>query len=66
MCGLADSATDAGRKLKARSVELLKPDGSLGAVYTAPHLPITSYSMPFKLILRVGKKIKVAIIEDED
>ncbi len=63
MCGLVDSTTDAGRKLKARSVELLKPDGSVGAVYTAPHLPITSYTMPFKLILRVGKKVKAAIIE---
>jgi tyrosyl-tRNA synthetase len=63
ICGLADSTTDAGRKLKARSVELLKPDGSLGAVYTAPHLPITNYSMPFDLILRVGKKVKTAIIE---
>ena len=63
ICGLADSTTDAGRKLKARSLELVKPDGSLGAVYTAPHLPITNYIMPFDLILRVGKKVKKAIIE---
>jgi tyrosyl-tRNA synthetase len=63
VCGLVDSNADAGRKLKARAVELLKPDGSPAAVYTAPRLPITSYSMPFKLILRVGKKVKAAIIE---
>src|SRR5271154_4336780 len=30
LCGLADSVTDAGRKLKARSVELLKPDCERG------------------------------------
>ncbi|MGC1370790.1 MAG: tyrosine--tRNA ligase [Candidatus Sulfotelmatobacter sp.] len=63
ICGLADSTTDAGRKLKARAVELLRPDGSPAAVYTAPHLPVTSYGMPFKLVLKVGRKVKAAIIE---
>lgn len=63
ICGMADSTTDAGRKLKARSVELLRPDLSSGEIYTAPHLAITNYNMPFDLILRVGKKVKTAIIE---
>jgi tyrosyl-tRNA synthetase len=63
ICGLADSTTDAGRKLKARSVELLKPDESVGVAYTAPHLPIVNYTMPFTLTLRVGKKVKAAIVE---
>ncbi|HTW57844.1 MAG TPA: tyrosine--tRNA ligase [Terriglobales bacterium] len=63
ICGLADSTTDAGRKLKASSVELLQPNTLRGAVYTAPRLPITFYGMPTKLVIRVGKKIKSAIIE---
>jgi len=64
ICGLADSNTDAGRKLKASSVELLQPNTLRGEVYTAPHLPIVFYGMPTKLVLRVGKKIKAAIIEE--
>jgi tyrosyl-tRNA synthetase len=63
ICGLADSTTDAGRKLKASSVELLQPNTLRGDVYRAPHLLITYYGMPTKLVVRVGKKIKTAIIE---
>jgi len=63
LSGLADSATDAGRKLKASSVELLRQDGVRGEVYTAPHLAITNYSFPMRLVLRVGKKTKRTIIE---
>jgi tyrosyl-tRNA synthetase len=63
ICGLADSTTDAGRKLKASSVELLRQDGVRGEVYTAPHLPIINYSFPMRLVLRVGKKVKAAVIE---
>jgi tyrosyl-tRNA synthetase len=63
ICGLADSNTDAGRKLKASSVELLRQDKVRGEVYTAPHLPITNYSFPLRLVLRVGKKVKIAVIE---
>ena len=62
ICGLADSTTDAGRKLKASSVELLRQDGVRGEVYTAPHLAITNYSFPVRLVLRVGKKVKKAVI----
>jgi tyrosyl-tRNA synthetase len=64
ICGLADSTTDAGRKLKASSVELLQPNTLRGAVYTAPHLPVTFYGMPTKLVIRVGKKIKSVVIEE--
>jgi tyrosyl-tRNA synthetase len=63
ICHLADSGTDAVRKLKASSVELLKPSTLRGEVYTAPHLPIVFYGMPTKLVVRVGKRIKSAIIE---
>jgi tyrosyl-tRNA synthetase len=63
ICGLADSTTDAGRKLKASSVELLRQDGVRGEVYTAPHLPLINYSFPVRLVLRVGKKVKAAVIE---
>ena len=63
ICGLADSTTDAGRKLKASSVELLRQDGVRGEVYTAPHLPIINYSFPMRLVLRVGKKVKAVVIE---
>jgi tyrosyl-tRNA synthetase len=63
LCGLADSVTDAGRKLKARSVELLKPDGERGEIWTSPHLPIVSRDAPIKLIIRVGKKVRAALIE---
>jgi tyrosyl-tRNA synthetase len=63
LCGLADSTTDAGRKLKASSVELLKPKELQGEVWTSPHLAIVFWGMPTKLVVRVGKKIKAAIIE---
>ena len=61
--GLADSVTDAGRKLKARSVELLRPDGERGAIETRPHLPIVFQGAPIKLVLRVGKKVRAVLIE---
>jgi tyrosyl-tRNA synthetase len=62
-CGLADSVTDAGRKLKASSVELLKPDGAIGAVETSPHLAVVFQGAPVRLILRVGKKTMAALID---
>jgi tyrosyl-tRNA synthetase len=62
-CGLADSVADAGRKLKARSVELLKPDGLRGMIETTPHLAIVFQTLPVRLALRVGKRVKTALIE---
>lgn len=63
VCGLADSNTDAARKLRASSVELLNQDGSRGEIYKAPHLAIKFYPMNIRLVIRVGKKMKLAIIE---
>jgi tyrosyl-tRNA synthetase len=62
--GLADSVTDATRKLKASAVELLRPDGAQGAVETEPRLAISSRTLPVRLILRVGKKVKSAVIHE--
>ena len=50
--GLADSATDATRKLKQGAVKI---DGS---VVSAPHLPVAS--LPATIVLRVGKRIRTA------
>ena len=63
LCGLADSTTDAGRKLKASSVELLRQGEVRGEVYAAPHLAIAFSAFPVRLDLRVGKKVKKAIID---
>jgi tyrosyl-tRNA synthetase len=64
LCGLADSVTDAVRKIKACSVELLRPDKDRGEVWQYPHLPILFRGEPsIVLPIRVGKKIKRVIIE---
>ncbi|HYX68804.1 MAG TPA: tyrosine--tRNA ligase [Terriglobales bacterium] len=53
-CGLADSNTDAARKLKAGAVKVNnQPE-------TAPQFLITQ--LPAKLQLRVGRKIRVAVV----
>jgi tyrosyl-tRNA synthetase len=63
-CGLAESATDAARKIKASSVELLPPGEDRGRVCLSPHLPIVYRGEPaVRLHIRVGKKTKEAIIE---
>jgi len=53
-CGLADSATDAGRKLKQGAVHVN------GDPYQHPRLAIDK--IPIPLTLRVGRRIKVAAI----
>ena len=54
-CGLADSVTDASRKVKAGAVKVgNKVEGS-------PHIVIAS--LPHELSVRVGKRIKIAVIE---
>jgi tyrosyl-tRNA synthetase len=63
-CGLADSVTDAARKIKASSVELLLPGKDRGEPWPSPHLPIVFRGeRVFRLTIRVGKKIKEALIE---
>jgi tyrosyl-tRNA synthetase len=54
-CGMADSTTDAGRKLKQGSVKLEN------AVQTEPRIVLTG-PPPARLLLRVGKQLKVAVI----
>jgi len=63
ICALADSVTDAGRKIKASSVYLLRPDGTPGSVWTSPHLAVVFRGEPIRLVIRVGKKVKAALIE---
>jgi tyrosyl-tRNA synthetase len=55
-CGLAESTTDASRKLKQNSV---KVDN---AVVTDPRMVVLLTNGKVKLTLRVGKKLKVAVI----
>jgi tyrosyl-tRNA synthetase len=64
ICGLADSVTDAVRKIKASSVELLRPNSDRGEVWPSPHLPIVFRGEPtIRLPIRVGKKTKEAVID---
>jgi tyrosyl-tRNA synthetase len=61
-CGLADSATDAVRKLKQGSVKIGVGEGTGDNVYQYPRLGLPSAQLPLKIRLRVGKRIKVAVI----
>jgi tyrosyl-tRNA synthetase len=57
-CGLASSTTDAARKLKEGSVRMVDN------VVMDPHLCFTVPSVwPMRLALRVGKRLKVAVIQ---
>ncbi|MGA8288737.1 MAG: tyrosine--tRNA ligase, partial [Acidobacteriaceae bacterium] len=54
-CSLADSATDANRKLKSNAVAIN------GASHSAPWLRLEA--LPAHVPIRVGKRAKIAIIE---
>ena len=54
-CGLAESSTDAGRKLKQGSVRLEN------IIQREPRIVLTGPS-PVRLALRVGKKLRIAVI----
>jgi tyrosyl-tRNA synthetase len=54
-CGLADSATDAARKIKQGSVRVNN------AIQKEPRVALNG-SFPARLILRVGKQLKIAVI----
>jgi tyrosyl-tRNA synthetase len=54
-CGLADSATDAARKIKQGSVRVNN------TIQKEPRLALNA-SLPARLILRVGKQLKIAVI----
>jgi len=60
-CGLADSTTDATRKLKQGSVKIGVGEQS-DNVIESPRLALRSVSLPLKLRLRVGKHLKIATI----
>ena len=57
LSGMADSTTDAARKVKAGSVRVN------GEVQTSPLVFVSK--LPFEFILRVGKKLKRAVIIPE-
>ncbi|MGA8215350.1 MAG: tyrosine--tRNA ligase [Candidatus Sulfotelmatobacter sp.] len=62
-CGLADSTTDAARKLKAGSVRII--DQSVKDreyVEKSPRINLIFQGSSTRLVLRVGKKMKVAVI----
>jgi len=63
-CGLADSVADAGRKLKAGSVKVVDQSVSgMEYVEAKPHILVTFQGSSTRLVLKVGKKIKAAVIE---
>lgn len=63
-CGLAESVADAGRKLKAGSVKIVDQSvNGLEYVERKPHILLTFHGSSATLVLKVGKKIKRALIE---
>ena len=64
ICGLADSVSDAARKLKAASVRIVDQSvAGLEYVEQKPRIILTFNGSSTRLVLRVGKKIKAAVIE---
>jgi tyrosyl-tRNA synthetase len=57
ICGLADSATDAGRKLRQGSVRVLDN------VETKTRISVRFQDSISRLTLRVGKRMKIAVIQ---
>jgi tyrosyl-tRNA synthetase len=58
-CGLADSITEAARKLKQGAVRV---NSQVDAFSPRIPLPVPVVGQPWKLTLRVGKRMKVAVI----
>jgi tyrosyl-tRNA synthetase len=62
-CGLADSVSDAVRKLKAGSVRILdQSTAGLEYVEKRSHIPLDFPGSSTTLMLRVGRKVKMAVI----
>jgi tyrosyl-tRNA synthetase len=61
-CGLADSVTDAARKLKQGSVKIGIGNGTDDNVFHHPRVALRSVQFPLKIRLRVGKRVRVALI----
>jgi tyrosyl-tRNA synthetase len=63
-CGMAESVTDANRKLKAGSVRIVDQSvQGLEYVERKSHIFVTFNSASEKLILRIGKRILAAVIQ---
>ncbi len=63
-CGLADSVSDAVRKLKAGSVRILDQSvAGVEYVEKSSHIQLDFAGPSAKLVLRVGRKVKIAIIK---
>jgi hypothetical protein len=62
-CGLAESVADAGRKLKAGSVRIVDQSVSGLEYMEAKHHIFVTFQGPItRLVLKVGKKVKAALI----
>ncbi len=63
-CGLADSVSDASRKIKADAVRILDQEEGSEFVATSPRLTLPCRSSYRRLVIKVGKRIKeVEILE---
>ncbi len=63
-CGLADSVADAGRKLKAGSVKVVDQSVSgLEYIEAKPHILVTFQNSSTRLVLKVGKKVRAALLK---
>jgi tyrosyl-tRNA synthetase len=62
MCGLADSTTDAARKLKAAAVRIFDQEGNREFTEMSVRMSLSSSSARRGLVIRVGKKIKTVVI----
>ena len=62
LCGMAESMSDAARKLKAGSVKFLNLGSGREFAQRFLEIPIVQ-GAPIRLALRVGKKIKAVVIE---
>jgi tyrosyl-tRNA synthetase len=61
-CGMAESISDAARKLKADSVKLVNLGKEKEFVQRFLELPVIQ-GAPIRLVLRVGKKIRAVVID---
>ncbi|MGA7217631.1 MAG: tyrosine--tRNA ligase [Candidatus Sulfotelmatobacter sp.] len=62
-CGLADSVADAGRKLKAGSVRIVDQSVSgLEYMEAKHHILVTFHGSRARLVLKVGNKLRAAVI----
>ena len=62
LCGMAESMSDAARKLKAGSVRLLNLGSGKEFTQRFLEIPVIQ-GAPIRLVVRVGKKIKAVVVE---